>query len=440
MGKHHSLGGSNTYTWLNCPGSRNAINAAIKAGLIPEESPGNQYTEEGTIAHGLGEICLTYGFEVEDFYNKTIPAVIGKSRFKKFFNIHEFNFLNPETEIMTSDYIEAVEIYVNYIREKSESMEGSELLLEESYSLEDYVKDECGGSADATVLGIKGLAVVGDYKHGKGVTVEAKENPQTRLYGLGMVLKHEKKYRIREVELAIIQPRVHHIDGPVRKEILSVQELKRWGRKVVKPAVRALQADNPDLIPGEKQCLWCRINGHCKANAEHALMIAQKDFAEIDLPDDELIEPNKLTIEEAEVIVKNKKRMEKWLNAVEHYLEQAVESGTVKSDEFKLVERISNRQYKREKAIVRRLKRKYPELELYEHKIKSPAQMELALKTQYGLKAKEAKEIVDAFCERVKIGVALAPLTDGREEIAPPAKTDFENHIGGEEDAKNFYK
>lgn len=439
MGKHHSLGGSNTYTWLNCPGARKAINLAIEAGIIPEDSPGNIYSEEGTIAHGLGEICLHFGFDVEMFYNKTIPSVIGKAKFKRFFDVNEFEFKDPATEVMTSDYIEAVEVYVNYITETKNSMEGSTLLLEQSYSLKEYVKDDCGGAADSTILGVKGKALVGDYKHGKGVVVETTNNPQNRLYGLGMVLEHEKKYRIKEVELVIIQPRVNHVDGPIRSEILSVQELKKWGRRVVKPAVRALNADNPELIPGEKQCLWCRVNGHCKANAEHALMIAQKDFAEIDLPGDELVAPNRLTVEEAETIVKNKKRMEKWLIAVEQYLERAVESGEVKSDEFKLVERISNRSYRKEKAIVRRLKRKYPELELYEHKIKSPAQMELALKTQYNLKAKDAKAIVDKFCERVKIGVALAPLTDGRLEVERPIKTEFINEEGGEEDADNFY-
>ena len=440
MAKHHSLGGSNTYTWLNCPGSRKAINAAIKAGLIPEESPGNAYTEEGTVAHALGELCLEMDLEPSDFYNKTIPSVIGKKRTAKYLNQDELQHIDLNKEVMTSEYIEAVEIYVNYIREKHETMEGSELLLEESYSLEKYVNDDCGGSADASILGKKGLLLVGDYKHGKGVVVEAINNPQTRLYGLGAVKKHNAKYNFKEVELVIIQPRVFHADGAVRSETISVSDLLKWGRNVVKPAVKLLNSDNPKLIPGEKQCMWCRVNGICKANADHSLAIAQKDFSEIALPEDVLAEPKTLTIEEANLIINNKKRIEKWLNAVQAYVETAVESGSVELPDHKLVERISNRQYKNEKSIVRRLKRLHPDLDLYDLKLKSPSQMEGILKAECGYKAKDAKALVDQFTQRVKIGVTLAPLTDGRLAIDPPIKTEFKDEEGGKEEADNFYK
>ncbi len=430
MAKHHSLGGSNTYTWLNCPGSRKSIEAAIEAGLIPEESPGNKYTEEGTVAHALGEICLDMGLDPNDFYNKTIPSVIGKKRTAKYLNKSELEHIDLTKELMTSEYIEAVEIYVNYIREQHSIMEGSTLLLEESYSLENYVNDDCGGSADASILGVKGLLEVADYKHGKGVVVEAPGNPQTRLYGLGAILKHNDEYNFKEVKLTIIQPRVFHTDGAIRSESLSVKELLKWGRTVVKPAVKLLNSDNPELIPGEKQCMWCRVNGICKANAEQALMVAQKEFSDIALPDDVLAEPQTLTIEEANLIVSNKKRIEKWLNAVQAYVETAVESGSVELPDFKLVERISNRQYKNEKSIVRRLKRLHPELNPYdEPKIKSPAQMESYLKAEYGYKPKEAKALVDKFCERVKIGIALAPITDGRKAIEPPIKTEFAEFV-----------
>jgi len=440
MAKHHSLGGSNTYTWLNCAGSRKAIVAAIKAGLIPEESPGNIYSEKGTVAHGLGEICLDKGFEPSDFYNKTIPAVIGKKQTAKYLNQEDLKEVDLSKEVMGSDYIEAVQVYVDYIRERKEELKGSELFLERSYSLEDYVNDDCGGSADATLAQIRGVLEVDDYKNGVGV-VEADKNPQTRLYGLGAVLELHKKYKFKEVRLAIIQPNVYHVDGKIRFETLTPAELLKWGRSVVKPAVKLLNADNPELTPGEKQCMWCRVRGICKANAEHSLAIAQKEFADLELPEDKLPEANTLTIEEASLIYANKPRIEKWLKAVASYLETAVESGSVELEDHKLVERICNRRYVNENSIMRRLHRLHEGIDLYDKKVKSPAQMELLLKTEYGYKAKEAKALVDKFCERVKIGVTLAPLNDGRLAVLPPIKTEFKDEItGGEEtDIENFY-
>lgn len=438
MGVHHSLGGSNTYTWLNCAGARKAIVAAIKAGLIPEESPGNIYSEKGTVAHGLGEICLDLNYEPSDFYNKTIPAVMGKKRTAKYLNAAELEFVDLDKEVMTAEYIEAVQVYVDYVRETRDKLKKAVLLLEESYSLEDYVNDDCGGSADASILEKLGLLEIIDYKNGQGV-VEALSNPQTRLYGLGALRKHQKQYKFKEVKLTIVQPNIYHTDGKVRSETLTVTELAKWGRTVVKPAVKLLNSDNPELTPGEKQCMWCRVNGICKANADHSLAIAQKEFSDLDLPDDELPEVKTLTLEEATTIINNKPRIEKWLKAVQAYMETAVESGSVELPDHKLVERISNRQYKNEKSILRRLNRIHQGIDPYDKKVKSPAQMELLLKTEYGYKAKEAKALVDQFCERVKIGVTLAPINDGREAIAAPIKTEFKNEKGGEEEADNFY-
>jgi len=439
MAKHHSLGGSNTYTWLNCAGSRKAIVAAIKAGLIPEESPGNIYSEKGTVAHGLGEICLDLNFEPSDFYNKTIPAVMGKKRTAKYLNQKDLKEVDLSKEVMSSEYIEAVQVYVDYIRERKEELNNAELLLEESYSLEDYVNDDCGGSADASLLEKLKLLEIVDYKNGVGV-VEANKNPQTRLYGLGAIRKHQKKYKFKKVMLTIVQPNINHAEGKIRSETLTVDELIKWGRTVVKPAVKALNADNPELTPGEKQCMWCQVRGICKANAEQSLLIAQKEFADLELPDDKLPEVKTLTIEEANLIYSNKPRIEKWLKAVASYLETAVESGSVELPDHKLVERISNRQYKSQKSILRRLERIHKGIDLYDKQLKSPAQMELLLKTEYGYKAKEATALVNKFCQRVKIGVTLAPVTDGRQEIASPIKTEFKDEKGGEEAADDFYK
>ena len=77
--------------------------------------------------------------------------------------------------------------------------------MEERLDLSDYVK-EAFGTADCVVVGGEDLHII-DLKYGQGVLVDARENTQLMLYGLGALSLLDGIYDIENVSLHIYQPR-----------------------------------------------------------------------------------------------------------------------------------------------------------------------------------------------------------------------------------------
>jgi len=423
MTKHHKYGGSTSGRWLNCPGSTQLIEKLKAEGKIPKVGPSNIYSETGTVAHALGEICLDLGFDVNDFYGKTIPQFIGKKQTKKYLNQKELSFINIENEIINEEYVEAVTVYINYCREHV--FEDSIFFIEGKFELIKYVKADCGGSADFAIIQItaKKLHII-DYKNGKGL-VEVDGNTQFYLYALGAYRKYKDKYDIEEVEITVVQPRAPHQDGPIRSEHFTVKDLITWGRKVLKPGIKLCESKNPPIIAGDVQCHWCEASGHCKENANHSLSIAQSDFDTVADTTAKLPAPQTLTIDEVQIILNNKSKIENWLKSVYNHAQNALESGeSIKG--YKLVERLSNRKYgKKERKLIRALIRKNI-LDIFEQpKLRSPAQLEKHLGIVTDWAKAEIIKFVNKFTERTINGVSMASTNDGREEIAPSIETDF---------------
>jgi hypothetical protein len=133
------------------------------------------------------------------------------------------------------------------------------------------------GTADAIVIKPKRQQLhVIDLKYGAGVLVEAEHNPQTRYYGLGALLGLPLDIVIDTVELVIVQPRLPHPAGLVRREILTALELLAWGRELMAAAHRALAPAAP-LVPG-RWCRFCPAALTCPALHEQTLADAQNDF------------------------------------------------------------------------------------------------------------------------------------------------------------------
>lgn len=65
-----------------------------------------------------------------------------------------------------------------------------------------------------------------DLKFGKGIPVDAAENPQLRLYGVGALLTFENLYDFSYIQMRIIQPRLHRSSV----EVLEPRELLSWAK------------------------------------------------------------------------------------------------------------------------------------------------------------------------------------------------------------------
>ncbi|WP_174889489.1 DUF2800 domain-containing protein [Candidatus Williamhamiltonella defendens] len=85
---------------------------------------------------------------------------------------------------------------------------------------------------------------------GKGVRVEAENNPQALLYALGALNEYEFIFdHITTFKLAMVQPRLDHIS----EHEISRDELLVFGEQAKKRAALAL-APHADFRPDPKAC------------------------------------------------------------------------------------------------------------------------------------------------------------------------------------------
>ncbi len=105
-----------------------------------------------------------------------------------------------------------------------------------------------------------------DFKYGKGHRVEAEDNPQMQLYGLGALEQFGDLYEIKTVRMTIFQPRLSGIEDSSEK---TVKELTSWGKSYVKGESKASQTEGEgDFAPSEEACRFCRAKNQCRARAE----------------------------------------------------------------------------------------------------------------------------------------------------------------------------
>lgn len=229
---HSKLGASGTHRWFNCHGSV-ALIESLKTGGMAEES--SEYASAGTSAHDIAAICLTSNSQAED--------CVG------FYNNYE------------ADDATAVQVYLDGCRKVIEQAmaatadrpaPGCEVLVEERFHLPE-VHPDFFGTTDCTIITPQ-RAYVKDYKHGAGIAVDAKGNSQLRQYAVGALYRTEHwKNDDYLVGLYIYQPRAFHPDGPVRKEWVTIGELKRWLENEWLANARATEAPDATLNPGT----WC---------------------------------------------------------------------------------------------------------------------------------------------------------------------------------------
>jgi hypothetical protein len=268
------------------------------------------------------------------------------------------------------------------------------------------------GRNDALVGELFGVLYVYDFKYGAGVAVEVEENPQEMYYGLGAV----QGDAYEEVELVIVQPRAHHPKGPGPGGPPTTDALQAWGKEVLLPRAEATTAPDAPLSVGE-HCRFCPVLAICPAQQAHAITVAQEAFADTPAapPAPETLTPDKLRrVLDAAGIV------EEWLNACRSYVRAMLERGALKPEEvgYKLVHgKKGHRKWQNESAAAALLGLELGE-DAYVKTLLSPAQAEKAL-------GKDRKATLKGMIVDGAPGVALVPLSDAREAIAP-AITVFE--------------
>lgn len=379
--KHARCSASAAHRWINCPGS------VALSDQCPD--PGSSsYADEGTVAHNLAELKLRHVLhEITDAQYK-----------KKLAKIQQDDYYNGEMDEATDFYVEAV------LEEFAAAGEGAELMIEQRLDLTEWVP-EGFGTSDAVIIGGRMIQVI-DLKYGKGIKVEAKNNPQFRLYGLGAVALFGDLYDFDTVKTTVVQPRLDHVDS----ETVILKELLLWGEKEVKP--RAIMAmEGTDYMVAGDWCRFCPAKARCRKRAEYNLELARMEFQKPPLLSDEEI---------GEVLAKAE-HLKKWAEEVNEYALAEALAGK-HFDGWKLVEGRSNRKYADDIQVAEKLKAAgFDEAMLYQRKLYGITEMEKLVG-----KKKLAATLGDLLIKPAGKPV-LVPESDKREAIntTEAAKADF---------------
>lgn len=248
MTLHATLSPSSASRWISCP-------ASVRMSETVPVAPDSAYAQEGTAAHALAELMAR---------DQILGKVTG-AQLKKALASWRLEFsIADDAEAEMVDHAQA---YVDYLRSRLEANPGSQLLLEQR--LPTGVPD-CWGTSDAVIVSPTTVESV-DFKYGLGVRVEAEENPQLRLYGIGALEAFgDLLGEVKTVRLTIYQPRLRH----VATEEISASDLRTWRDSILPIAESALGPDAP-FGPSEEACRWCPVSGQCKAQMEWATL---RDF------------------------------------------------------------------------------------------------------------------------------------------------------------------
>ena len=225
MLKHAKLSPSGMFRALKCPGCINACDG------IPRK-PSSKYAMEGSIAHFLGERCLKRNEAAEAYFgNWGWDNGAGENGIQVSYptNTDSLRLIQK----IDDDMCEAVQVYLDEVRCARKAVTGSTFHIEQRLDIS-WLVPGMFGTGDHVIVEPLGCTYVHDYKHGKGVAVEAIGNTQARIYGLG-ALGEDNPNAVEEIENVIVQPRAPHPDGRTRRERMDVEDLYAWGYEVLKP-------------------------------------------------------------------------------------------------------------------------------------------------------------------------------------------------------------
>lgn len=320
---------------------------------------------------------------------------------------------------------EVVQVYVDYVRREAD---GGVLWVEERIDFSHVVDVPAStGTADAIIL-LDQTAKIIDLKTGRGVKVDAEDNPQAMLYALGALELTSLLSDVKIVKLVIVQPRLDHTS----EWEISVDDLIAWGKTVKAPAQEAVayvgvqKLPDEAFQPTEHGCRFCRAKAHCPALAAHVEETIGAKFEDLgdDVVNDDVtsIGLNRLSVCMASVGL-----IEDWCKGIRARVEKELLAGNA-VDGFKIVQgRKGARKWSSEKeaeAALKTMKLKVDQM--YDYKLISPTTAEKLAKQ--GVIGKRQWPALQQMITQADGGLSVAPASDPRPAFSSTASaSDFED-------------
>lgn len=128
---------------------------------------------------------------------------------------------------------------------------------------------DCWGEPDGWRWdAIEGVLRLPDYKYGFEI-VDVFENWQLIPYAVGLIDTLGLKDTEVTIEFIIVQPRAHHLDGPVRRWKVRADKIRHLVTKAHHAAIRAVPPPNLEIAPPlavtGPHCVHCPARLHCKS-------------------------------------------------------------------------------------------------------------------------------------------------------------------------------
>ena len=243
---HATLSASSAHKWLVCtPSAR-----------LEEQFPSktSEYMQEGTLAHAIAE------FKVRSYFLEPMTKTTQTRRLNKF----------KKEEGFQDEMLEHTDTYLNFLKEEALKTNTKPFIsVEQKVDFSSYVP-EGFGTADCIMISGDTLHII-DFKYGKGVKVEAEDNPQMKLYALGAISAYGLFYPLKNIKMSIVQPRIDNISSYE----MPIEQLLEWGEKTVKPQAQKAFAGIGDYVQGE-HCRFCRAKGACEFRAKENMKVIEK--------------------------------------------------------------------------------------------------------------------------------------------------------------------
>ena len=277
---HALLSASGAHRWLVCTPS-----AKLEEGFPDTAS---EAAREGTLAHELAELKARHYFYTPDFGKKKYTTRANK--------LKKEDLWKDEMERYTDEYLDYLKVTALNLNT------APYVAIEQKLDLGNWIPEGFGTADCVMVYG--NTVHVFDFKYGKGVQVDAEQNPQMLLYALGAYAAYKMLYPIEQICMTIVQPRIDHVS----EWTCTLEELLSFGEKVKERAALAIEGKG-EYHPDEKACRFCRAKAQCRARSDFNV---KKAFNIGEMPPLISAEEAGKRLLELQDIVKYQKDLQEW--------------------------------------------------------------------------------------------------------------------------------